>query len=528
MEAAQEPSRSTDEKLKIQDYRERLGMTLFWLTILVYAYFVPEYYSWNTESHLYPAYSFVDHRTFRIDRYQQFLGDISYWHGHYYSDKAPGLTFLAIPVYAGLHVLLGNIPGYGYIASKQVEYYISFDMIRLRYGITFLLVILPSAALIWLLWIFLTHLTGNAAWSIIVTAVYAFGTTAYLYSGWFFSHQIAAVLLFGAFLLLFWQIRHKPPGGRVYAMAACAGLLAGYAVICEFPTAVIAGLLGVYLLVIARSRLRTAIAFVAGVIPPAALAIYYNIAAFGAPFATGYMHVHSEYYHSNLHGGIGGLTNPLSYGVQLPTWNSLWQITLGTYRGLFFICPVLLLFAPGAIAMWRRRDLRPELWLFLAIVVIYFLVDASRGVDQNGWSGGASVTSRHLVPMLPFMMVPIAFGLRNRSFRVAFLALGSISVAIMIIVVSQGSFFTQTDQNLLVNEAFPNFFANRVGASWTTIWWASRGMIGWISLTPLAIAVLLFSGRIWWLLTRWSRVEASAGIPVATAHAETSASVKGV
>jgi hypothetical protein len=301
-------------------------------------------------------------------------------------------------------------------------------------------------------------------------------------------------------------------------MSACAGLLAGYSVISEFPTAVIVGLLGVYLLVIARSRLPTLLAFGAGMIPPAALAIYYNIAAFGAPFATGYMHVHSEFYHSNIHGGIGGITNPLNYGVQLPTWNVIWQLTLGTYRGLFFICPVLLLFVPGVIAMWRREALRPELLLFVAIVAIYLLVDASRGIDQNGWSGGASVTSRHLVPMLPFMMVPIAFGLRNRSFRNAFLALGAVSMAIMFIIVSQTSFFTMTDQNLLANEALPHFFANYIGASWTTIWWASWGLTGWLSLLPLAVAVALFAARLWWLFTAWRRAEHAAIPAPATAQ----------
>jgi hypothetical protein len=514
MEAAHgaRPRSATDER-RSQDYRERIGMTLFWLTILVYAYFVPEYFSWNTESHLYPAFSFVDHGTFQIDRYQQYLGDKAYWHGHYYSDKAPGLTFLAIPVYAVLHVMLGNQPGYGYIHSRTIEYYISFDMIRLRYGITFLLVILPSAGLVWLLWLFLTHLTSSAGWSLIVTAVYAFGTTAFLYSDWFFSHQITAVLLFASFLLLYWHVRYKPPNRRMYLLSACAGLLAGYSVISEFPTAIIAALLGIYLLVVARSRLRTLLAFAAGMIPPAALAIYYNIAAFGAPFATGYMHVHSEFYHSNIHGGIGGITNPLNYGIQIPTWNVIWQLTLGTYRGLFFICPVLLLFVPGVIVMWRRRSLRPELWLCVAIVVIYLIVDASRGVDQNGWSGGASVTSRHLVPMLPFMVIPIAVGLRNRPFRNAFLALGAVSMAIMFIVVSQTSFFTQTDQNLLANEAIPHFFANYIGPSWTTIWWASWGFTGWVSLLPLAAAVLLFVGRLSWLFTQWPQTQRPASAP---------------
>jgi hypothetical protein len=343
--------------------------------------------------------------------------------------------------------------------------------------------------------------------------VYAFGTTAFLYSDWFFSHQITAVLLFSSFLLIYLHVRDKPPNPRTLLMTGLAGLLAGYAVICEFPTAVIALLIGIYLIVVTRSRVRSGLAFAVGMVPPAALAIVYNVAAFGAPLATGYMHVHSEYYHSNIHGGIGGITNPLSYGIQFPTWMTLWQITLGTYRGLFYFCPVLLLFVPGVVAMWKRRDLRAELWLCLAIVIVYTLVDASRGIDQNGWSGGASVTSRHLVPMIPFMFIPIALGLRYASFRVAFLALGAVSVAIMTLIVSQTTFYSMTDQNLLANETFPALFANHFGSSWPTIWWPPSGVPGWISLLPLALLVAAFSWRLRWLLDRWSRVESVAERP---------------
>jgi hypothetical protein len=328
--------------------------------------------------------------------------------------------------------------------------------------------------------------------------VYALGTIAYVYSTWFFSHQVAAVLLFTSFLLLFLHVRGKSLDRRGMLFTALAGLFSGLAVISEYPTAVIAGCIGVYLLAVARDKLWTAIIFIGGMVPMAVLAVVYNLQAFGKPFATGYNYVNSAWYHSHAHGGLFGLADPSSYGVRAPSLYSLWQITFGTYRGIFLISPVLLLSVVGAFFMWRRKEVRPEFWLCVVVVVLYFLMDASRGVDQNGWSGGSSVASRHLTPMLPFMIIPIVFGFRSVWFRRVFVVLGAVSVAIVFSIVSTSGLFTFTDQNPLMKEAFPDFFGGRIGANWGATWFASYGVTRVLSLIPLLVVVGALAARIAW------------------------------
>src|SRR5579872_1535248 len=201
--------RTTQSRL----HREKVGLAFFWLLVLAYGFFIPAIISWNTESHLYPAFAIVDHGTVRIDDYQQGLGDKSYYKGHWYSDKAPGLAFLAVPVYAGLHVLFPDVKIHGFKVYHHIAnyYYIPVDQTYLRYAITYILVSLPSAAFAILFWLFLTRLSGSSGWSLGLAAIYALGTTAYVFSIWYFSHQVCAILLFGAFLLLFYQARYKPP-----------------------------------------------------------------------------------------------------------------------------------------------------------------------------------------------------------------------------------------------------------------------------------------------------------------------------
>src|SRR5437588_1236568 len=182
--------------------RERLGLAFFWLVVLAYGFFVPSILSWNTESHLYPAFAIVDHGTTRIDAYQQGLGDKSYWKGHYYTDKAPGLSFLAVPVYGAIRLAFPKAEVTGFKLYREIKnyYYIPDTVKYVRYAITYILISLPSAALAVLIWMFLMRLTGRTGSSLALAAVYALGTIAYVYSIWFFIDQLCAVLLLSAFL----------------------------------------------------------------------------------------------------------------------------------------------------------------------------------------------------------------------------------------------------------------------------------------------------------------------------------------
>lgn len=483
------------EKRKKSTRTQRIGFAFFWLLILSFAYFIPGGKSWEAESHLYLTFAMVDHHSLNIDPYHAGLGDMSYWHGHYYSDKAPGMSFLAVPPYAAFRAAFPAGAGVPYKRTRHGGYAIRLKTVYIRYAMDYLLLIFPSAIFGVLLWLFLSRITGDQRWSLVLAAVYSLGTIAWVYSVQFLSHQEAAILLFGAFLLLYHGVARREAGWRVYLFAALAGLVAGYSVITEYPTIVIAALLGGYLLLVAPRRLPAAMAFIAGMIPPAALAMAYDTAAFGKAFALGYAHVRSAAYHNSIHTGFLGLANPAKYGVQAPTLNSIWQITFGAYRGIFLVSPVLLLFFAGLVFMWKRRDLRPELWLCIAVVLLYVLLDASRGKGLNGWSGGYSVASRHLTPMLPFMIVPMAFGLGNRLFRWILVGLGALSIGIMFMIVATGASFAFTDQNPLVHEVLRPFVRGTTQISWGYF----LGARHFASLLPFMLIAAALLARLIWL-----------------------------
>jgi hypothetical protein len=330
-----------------------------------------------------------------------------------------------------------------------------------------------------------------------LAGAYALGTIAFPYSAWIFSHQITAILLFSSFLILFQRTRPCSSTRRTLILTGLAGLLAGFSVICEYPTLLIAALLILYAIAIAGDRLRAGAAFVLGMGPPLLINLAYDTLAFGRPFSTGYSYVSSNLYHSHIQGNGLGLTNPLSYGVQAPTLNSLFQISFGSYRGLFFFCPVLVLSFVGVYFMGKHREYRPELALCLAIVLSYFLLDASRPEFQNGWTGGWSIASRHLTPVVPFTILPIAFGFQHRLFRQAFLVLGGISVAIMfaIMAAGYGGGLPYGDHNPLVTAVWAHLRHGKIDVNWGWL----LGLRGPKSLLPYFALVTLLVSRIVWL-----------------------------
>ena len=79
---------------------------LFALAFTAYAYFFQG--GWNAAVRFDLVRAVVEQGTVRIDGYETNTGDLAYRDGHYYCDKAPGLSFAAVPVYAAVHPLAGE------------------------------------------------------------------------------------------------------------------------------------------------------------------------------------------------------------------------------------------------------------------------------------------------------------------------------------------------------------------------------------------------------------------------------------
>ena len=76
--------------------RRKTAFLLGLVTFLSFIYFY-EGGGWNQNSRFDLLRAIVERHTLQIDAYHENTQDKAHFNGHYYSDKAPGLVFLAVP-----------------------------------------------------------------------------------------------------------------------------------------------------------------------------------------------------------------------------------------------------------------------------------------------------------------------------------------------------------------------------------------------------------------------------------------------
>jgi hypothetical protein len=348
-----------------------------------------------------------------------------------------------------------------------------------KYVIAVGAVALPSALFITFFFWFLGFFTRKKLVRWLSTALLATGTVFFAYSTVFYSHALVAAGLFTAFALLFLLAR-----GVVRLWAAPAvGLLLGLSLLTEYTVVLIIAAIGLYAIWQLR-RNRRSLGWVAGAacVPVAGL-LAYNFACFGNPFDTGYSH--DFCWSSAQAAGYAGFT--------YPHLGPLWDLTFGTYRGLFFGAPFLLLALPGAYFMLQRR-LGLEAALCIGCSALFIVAISA----YWGWNGGAVDGPRYLVPIVPFLALPAAIFFDRAAERLPLLAggivLGAYSVVVTWLLFLGGELFPISWlRNPLTDYSLPQLAGNHIAPNAGFF----LGLSGWTSLLPLAALVTLIAVGRW-------------------------------
>ncbi|MCC6177949.1 MAG: hypothetical protein IT305_21830 [Chloroflexi bacterium] len=465
---------------------------LFLLLLVCYVYFLPRYADWSQSSRTALILAIVHDGRFEIDDYSSTTGDYAEVNAHRYSDKAPGPALLGVPVYAAARWALS-----GPVGERLLERLSSgaalrstlkpaeatrgkVDMALAQAVATWAVVSGPAAALGVCFFRVVGRVGVRPATRLIGTLGYGLATSAFPYAGALYSHQLAAALLFGAFALL-WS-EHQPSTARLVLVGGMVGL----ALISEYPTALIAGGLGLYALRLTGQRvswcllsrgLRTAGFLGLGAAPPLALMAVHNWAIFGTPLPVGY--AHSTLWQSEHQTGFFSLT--------WPTFEAFWGVTFGLYRGLFVTAPYLLLGLAGLVYLLRDPRFRTQAVLCGWSVACFLAFNSSSVM----WTGGYGVGPRYLVPMLPFLALPATVAIDRWSDRRAgrlicgtllawsFAATWSLTIA--------GQSFPGFEPFPLWTYALPALLAGDIARNVGTL----GGLSGWWSMVPLGLLAVL-------------------------------------
>jgi hypothetical protein len=317
----------------------------------------------------------IVHGGLSADRCLDPSGDVAAFGGHLYSDKPPGVSFVAVP--AAVIVRLRAPSGWHRTDARLWA-------VRLWTGGVALLVCA-----------FLVGRIGEGVapgWGGATLVTFGAGTLAASLAVDNFDEVPAAALGFAAFVLA-WRRR---PGW--------AGLAAGLAVLFEYQAALVAAVVLAYA---ATSGLRALGRYAAGLVPGVVLLGAYDWAAFGSPFHLSYRYV-SKQFAAQQAGGF--------FGIHAPSWHAARLVLVGN-RGLLVIAPVLVVAAAGLVLLWKR-GLRAEALVCTGVTAAFLVLE----LGYYDPYGGDSPGPRFFVAALPFLALGLAPAFARLSVVTAVLA----------------------------------------------------------------------------------------------------------
>jgi hypothetical protein len=388
---------------------------------------------------------------------------------HIYPDKAPGLSFLAVPLYSVARL-------FGHPSMRTYTW-----LFRV------LIVTLPAL-------VFLPFFLGMArrfapderACRTALVA-YALGSPALIYGILFISHQLAAACVGGSFMAAVALARRET--SKPFSVTLLAGFLASASMLVEYQSVLAVLVIGIYFVVRVPNRVRAVGAAVLGALPPAVVLGAYHKLAFGSPFKTGY----SFAVESTTHRGFLGILGPSA--------TCLWSTLFTPSNGLLVLAPWVLFAIVGVVELardrqaWARCGAETVVCVAVPSVYVAFLSSVDPHMARGGWAVGP----RYMTAALPFLAWLAAAGFRavERSRPARVLAQTLVVSAAIVFVTAATTYPHWPDRlrNPLHELAFPLLTHGYAVHSLGTL----VGLHGFLSLAPLYAVVLAATV---WLLSR--------------------------
>jgi len=286
-------------------------------------------------------------------------------------------------------------------------------------------------------------LGATQARSAAIALIMGFATILFPYATEMTGEPVAAVCLMTSFYLIF-TAAEQPDGIR----AGFAGFLAGWAVLGDFPSLLVAVAIGLYALrKLPKWRHVFNFGLVAGIV--GGILMLYNWGAFGGPFFMsyqGYSLPQNQQFPEQAVGFVG-----LTY----PRLKILWNVLIDPQRGLFFCNPILILVIPGLVYFWRSGK-HAEFVVVLEAILAFILFNASFGESIVSWGGGTATGPRQVTPAMPFFALALVFLPPTWNYVMA--ALAGLSTLYMLAAISTNPHFPYEYENPVWQFALPHYF----------------------------------------------------------------------
>ena len=405
----------------------RIPILLFALVWLSCAWFGSWEFNPNNATRLFAAISLVEDGDATIDEFADLTIDKARFGTHAYLDKAPGMTLMAMPAVAIAHMATGETASDHILLSGE-QGFTRYLRLRQRIAVAIGPAMLTALAAV-LLYDLGLALTGRAGAGVFAALGFALATPIWGWSTTLLGHAPVAALLVVAVWAV-WNARGQVRGRGPRALLV--GVALGWAVVVEYQAALVGGVVALWAVTHwwpqpERWRL-IGTAAAGGVIALVPLGLY-NLLAYGTAFHLGYQDVV----------GFEGMNQGL-FGLGVPRPSVLWAILFGSHRGLVWVAPALVLFAPlGLARLVGARDTRGLAIMAAIGVAVALLVNAA----YFYWDGGNATGPRHAMPLVGLAAIGLApwwASLSHRAARIGSAALLGVGMAMNLMIASADIF----------------------------------------------------------------------------------------
>jgi hypothetical protein len=468
------PERAVLPKARIASDQRRLATVLVLLLVGIDATFYHPG-GWNQYARLAATVAFVEPGTpytgtFRIDALRtdgSRLGteDWAQINGAFYSNKAPGVSFLGvIPYFVLYHA--ERAAGLDPKASRLT----AFNIWTLNLWLSVFWNAVAALTLLRRLPRLGVHSQDGAA---LVALVYACGTLVLPYGCSSWGHPTAAAFITLGLLNLAEDTRRQ---------TAIAGFWLGMAALTEYLAAVSLFLAAVYVLS-GPDRGERLWKLIAGSAAPVAALLLYQELAFGNYFTTAASLSNPVFLQPGKAAGLFGI----------PRAANLLNLLFRPERGFFPQMPVLLFSFAGAAA-WFRAGRRAFLGLLVANIVVYVLSISA----LDAYDGGVTTSRRYLIIALPSLCMLLP-DFRRFGWRPAFVALFAVSAANMFVLAATSTMVG--GESPLTESAYPDMLGGRLSLNpWLGMRLGEGGPV-----VTIVIAAAYAAGLAWLLWTTLTR-----------------------
>jgi hypothetical protein len=365
----------------------------------------------NENVRTYMTMALVERGTLRIDdivERQGWVNDMAKVpdrHGpghHYYSVKAPAVSFMALPPYWAFTKVaprLGHpVPTITSPVEDRAWWLRTATWVNRLFAV-------QIPCFLFLVWFerYLRAFSPDATLRLSAVAAAGLGTNYVAYTLMFASHALYAVAAFASFGITerAWRLSHGDPRARRARDAFLAGFFAGLSVLLEYHALPVALIFSGFAIVVFRRPTR-ALAFIGGGMINAVVMMLFQWRAYGNPLTPGHKMVENQKFAAEHAQGV--------FGILAPSWENVRNLSTDLGFGFFGTSPFMwlgLLAIPFGLFIVsgtarQRRERRTVTAIWLSAMLSMWLINAGAIEWRAGWTIGP----RYLGAAPPFF----AFG----------------------------------------------------------------------------------------------------------------------